>query len=166
MLPLLFQIYFFIQPCKAQECKSVQKLEAKDGLAYMGIVDTPKNINTTDNQIFLLFLGKGVTKTDTTYLLSVGINTVAVSKNTPSMGILLQFEDGSEIAKPNQMLEVVSTTADKAILSTEVDLTLEEIHQMENKPLVNITLASSKVVLIKSLSKSVRAVASCLPVTW
>lgn len=132
----------------------------------MGIVDTPKNTNTIGNQIFLLFLGKGVTKTDTTYLLSVGINAIAVSEKVPSTGIFLQFEDGSKITKPNQPLEVISMPNGQAMLSAEVDLTLNEIYQMRDKSLINITLASSKVVLMENLSKSVKSVASCLPVTW
>lgn len=162
----LFQFYLFNQPCKAQECESIQKLEVKDGLAYMGIVDLPKNTTTEDNQLFLFFLGKGVTKTDTTYFLSVGINAVAVSEKAPSIGILLQFEDGAKIVKLNQSLEVVSMLNGKAMLSAEVDLTLNEIRQIKNQPLSNITLASSKVIIIESLSTLVRATASCLQMTW
>ena len=162
----LFQICLFIQYCKAQECESVQKLEAKDGFAYMGMVDTPKNTDTAQNQVLMLLLGKGVTKSDTTYLLNVSVNAVAVSEKSPASGILLQFEDGFKIAKPNQTLEVISMPDGKVILSAEVELTLVEMQRMKDRTLISITLASSKTGLVESLSKSVRVVANCLSVTW
>ncbi|WP_155296322.1 hypothetical protein [Spirosoma rigui] len=162
----LFHICLFIEPCKAQECESVQKLKAKDGFTYMGMVDTPKNTNTTQNQVLMLVLGKGVTKSDTTYLLNTSINAVSVSENSPSSGILLQFEDGFEIAKPGQTLEVFSMLDGKAILSAEVELTLAEMQRMKDTALLSITLASSKTGIVESFSKSVRVVANCLSVTW
>lgn len=162
-LLLTVGICFFNQLCEGQECQSVQKIDAKDGVAYMGIVDLPKNTNFTDNHLFALMLAKSIIKTDTTYKLSIGMNAKGVAGTTPPKGILLQFEDGSQISKPDQLLEVMPMTTDQAMLSAEVVLTLEEIRQIKNKSLVNIILASDGVKVANGLLKEV---ANCLLVTW
>lgn len=53
-----------MQLCKAQGCEFVQKVEAKDGIAYIGLIDIPKSSDASSNQLFLFTLGKSVTKTD------------------------------------------------------------------------------------------------------
>ena len=164
----LFRICFFIEPCKAQECESVEKSKAKDGFSYIGIcaVDIPDNTNTSQNQVGMLILAKDITKSDTTYSLNVVVNAVAVSEKSPSSGILLQFESGFKLAKANQPIEISLMPGDQAVLSAAVELTLGEMQKMKDRTLISITLGSSKTGLVESLSKSVKEVANCLSMTW
>ncbi|WP_338876401.1 hypothetical protein WBJ53_12210 [Spirosoma sp. SC4-14] len=161
-----FHLYFFIQPCQAQDCSLIQKIEASNGVGYMAVIDTLTEVDSTHNQLYMLMLGKTVSKIDTTYLLNIGLNATGVSENGRSEGIVLQFGDGSTISRPNQALDVISMPNNQAILSVLMDLSSAEIAQMKNKLLANVTLASSTVVLAEGVAKSVRIVASCLPVMW
>jgi|GEM_PF-6947144 len=163
-LLLLLQLYFFIQPCEAQDCSFIQKIAASDGVGYMGVIDTPTEVDSTHNQLYMLMLGKTVSKIDTTYLLNIGLNATGVSENGRSEGIVLQFGDGSTISRPNQALDVILMPNDQALFSVLVNLSANEIAQLKDKLLVNVTLASSTVVLAEELAGAVQIIAGCLPV--
>lgn len=152
--------------CKAQECESVQKIEAQDGTAYMGMVGIPANKNTTGNTIYAFLLAKSIIKSDTSYLLSIGINAVTTSTNLSTKGVTFQFDDGSKIVRSNQAVDLVTMIGSTAIMSAEMSLNLDDILQMSNKVLMNITLAEHTVRASKELSASVKEVAKCLPITW
>ncbi|SFF40920.1 hypothetical protein [Spirosoma endophyticum] len=152
--------------CKAQDCKSITKLKSSTLITYVGIIDIPPDYNnTTKNKFFTVDLAKHV-KTDTSFIF--GLSIVAFDALTTSnlATVKLQFEGDSEIVKSSQSLNITPMSEGRAILSTHVGLTSNEILAIQNKSLMSITLANSKVIVPETMSKALREVARCLPNFW
>lgn len=163
---LLSGFCLYTQFCSAQECKSVRKTKTPTATEYVGAAAIHRDSSGTGNKFFRFLLGKYVTESDTSFILSLGALAEGVSNEPTTRITVLQFADGSVITKSNQPVSVILTIGGKAMLTVNVVLKLDEMVVLKNKSLGSITLAESKVSISETGSESIKEVAGCLPISW
>jgi len=133
---------------------------------YVSIIDLPPDYNnTTKNKFFTVDLAKHV-KTDTSFIFGLSIVVFDALTTSNLATVKLQFEGDSEIVKSGQPLNTTLMSEGRAILSTNVRLTSNEISAIQNRSLMSITIVNSKVIVPDSMSKALIEVAKCLPNFW
>ena len=166
---LLFRIS--INSCTAQDCKSIKKLKFSAYTTYVGIIDVPPDYNnTTTNRFFTVDLAKYV-KIDTNFVFGLSMiafdaPVASASVTSNLVTVTLQFEGDSAIVKLGQSLDTTPMSEGRAMLSTNVRLTLNEILAIRDGLLISITIANSKVIVPETMSKDLKEVAKCLPHFW
>lgn len=160
---LVTLLYSSFSLCVAQDCSAVTKIEAKDGVGYLGIVEVPPGRETDSTNIFLFFFGKSIVKSDTSYQLNFGKNAFLTPGSAKSPGVVLHFSDGSTIAKPGQPVDSMAFPNNRVMLSTfELALRSDEVRKMKNNPLTNIVLDGSDTLIAEPLRISIQKVIDCL----
>jgi len=163
VLLALILLYSSSYLCVAQDCRTVTKIEASDGVGYVGIVEVPPGRETDSTNIFLFFFGKSIVKTDTSYQLNFGKNAFLTPGSAKSPGVVLHFSDGTKLTKPAQPVDSMSFPNNRIMLSTfELTLSSDEVRKIKNNTLTNIVLDGSDTLISEPLALSIRAVVNCL----
>ncbi|GAB4047529.1 hypothetical protein [Spirosoma litoris] len=158
--------YFFIGFCQAQDCKGITKLKSPVFEAYVGIIDIPADYeNTTANKFDTVDLGKYV-RGDTSFILGLSVEAIGVSTHSDLASVTFEFDDNSRLVKSDQSIHITPMTRGRAILSTNVRLTLREIFILKNRALTSITVADSQIIVVETVANALRKVAGCLPAFW
>lgn len=163
MYKFLFFCIFVSSSIYGQDCKGIQKkINKKVGTTtYIAIAKTRLLKSSDPNELDILISRKLISRTDTVYDIIIY---KAVSQKLDKerlKGVSLIFEDGSQIERLEQSIEI-GKLAGNLVLLTQCQLKPEEVIQLSQKTLVKVKLMTNEHNLYSKMAQSFQQNNGCL----
>jgi hypothetical protein len=163
MYKFLFFCVFVTSSIYGQDCKGIQKKINKNvgTTAYIATAKARLLKSSDPNELDLLISRKFISSTDTVYDIII-YKAVSQKPDKESLkGVSLIFEDGSQIERPEQSIEI-GKLAGNLVLLTQCQLKPEEVIQLSQKTLVKVKLMTNEHNLYSKMAQSFQQNTGCL----